>query len=445
MAKTDILNQLDNPENNGIVTEEELLQRGVIYDSGRRIEEDLRRISEDFSRTTKTTIRNIFANEGTIPRGTSLVEESRIQKIRDINIIGKNISSNEDAAALLALIRDPRSEISSIILTSEKGDILAHRAYTNGVPGIVSMFPEEILDYLTKEIKAFNPKEAWISHNHPSGNPEPSFEDFISAKKANELFDKLVINFAGSLVLGDESYSIINSDSQCFHKELAPEQKIFYPELIKQERLNQKSLCSMFKSILSQKEDVNIIAVLNGDNKLVSWNYIDNEKEVEPVYDYLRASGGNCISILSNNEINYRYYEKLARSNFKTERDIFLDIVKFNNTTSSFEHSFTNINFNWNDHIALNYPTMHFINRDILQQERLIEAARKIGHVQGVCECVAALGDNYILGKKLLSEMQVIKDMAKKFANPETYKVLEEGIFAQKPEHKLEQTQSVKR
>jgi hypothetical protein len=74
-----------------------------------------------------------------------------------------------------------------------------------------------------------------------------------------------------------------------------------------------------------------------------------------------------------------------------------------------------------------------------------IEAARKAGYVQGVCECVAAIGDNYALGKKLLSEMKVNKDMAKKFANPETYKTLEQGVFAQKNEQKQEQTQGIKR
>jgi hypothetical protein len=74
-----------------------------------------------------------------------------------------------------------------------------------------------------------------------------------------------------------------------------------------------------------------------------------------------------------------------------------------------------------------------------------IETARKAGYVQGVCECVTAIGDDYTLGKKLLSEMNVTKDMAKKYANPETYKTLEKSIFAQKPEQKLEQTQGVKR
>ena len=72
-----------------------------------------------------------------------------------------------------------------------------------------------------------------------------------------------------------------------------------------------------------------------------------------------------------------------------------------------------------------------------------IEAARKAGYVQGVCECVAAIGDDKTLGKKLLSEMRVTKDMAKKYAHPETYKALEQGIFAPHPEQ--EQTFGIKR
>jgi hypothetical protein len=49
------------------------------------------------------------------------------------------------------------------------------------------------------------------------------------------------------------------------------------------------------------------------------------------------------------------------------------------------------------------------------------------------------------LSKKLLSEMNVTKDMARKFANPETYKALEQSVFAPKQEQQLEQTQSQRR
>jgi hypothetical protein len=81
------------------------------------------------------------------------------------------------------------------------------------------------------------------------------------------------------------------------------------------------------------------------------------------------------------------------------------------------------------------------------EKSREIETARKAGYVQGVCECVAAICENHTLGKKLLNEMNVTKEMAKKFASPETFKTLEKGIFASVPEHKqeLEQNQSFKR
>jgi hypothetical protein len=73
------------------------------------------------------------------------------------------------------------------------------------------------------------------------------------------------------------------------------------------------------------------------------------------------------------------------------------------------------------------------------------KAAQKAGYIHGVCECIAAIGNDHMLGKKLLTEMNLTKDMAKKYANPETFKILEQGIFASKPEQKLEQTQGIKR
>jgi len=79
------------------------------------------------------------------------------------------------------------------------------------------------------------------------------------------------------------------------------------------------------------------------------------------------------------------------------------------------------------------------------EKSREIEIARKAGYVQGVCECVSAIGDNQELGKKLLTEMKVTKEMAKKYANPETFKTLEKSIFAPQSEQKQEQTNNIKR
>jgi len=76
-------------------------------------------------------------------------------------------------------------------------------------------------------------------------------------------------------------------------------------------------------------------------------------------------------------------------------------------------------------------------------QSAQIEAARKAGYVQGVCECVAVVGNEHNMGTKLLAEMKVNKGMAQKFAKPETFKELEQGIFKQTQQQT--QTQGVKR
>ena len=75
------------------------------------------------------------------------------------------------------------------------------------------------------------------------------------------------------------------------------------------------------------------------------------------------------------------------------------------------------------------------------QNSREMEQAKKAGYVQGVCECAALVG-NQTMAKKLLTEMKVNKDLAKKYAGPETYKALEQGVFAPKPEHRRELTRS---
>ena len=95
--------------------------------------------------------------------------------------------------------------------------------------------------------------------------------------------------------------------------------------------------------------------------------------------------------------------------------------------------------------MSLNDIAGHLKSQFTEYQKAERELVKKAGYVQGVCECVAAIGDGYAFGKKLLSEMNVTKDMAKKYANPETYKALEQGIFAPRHEQKQEQSHSIRR
>jgi hypothetical protein len=73
-----------------------------------------------------------------------------------------------------------------------------------------------------------------------------------------------------------------------------------------------------------------------------------------------------------------------------------------------------------------------------------IALARKAGYVQGVCECALVVSEDKMLTKKLLSEMGITRDMAQKFANPETFKEMEQSVYARKNERSLEHKNHIK-
>jgi len=70
-------------------------------------------------------------------------------------------------------------------------------------------------------------------------------------------------------------------------------------------------------------------------------------------------------------------------------------------------------------------------NPERLPSKKELELAKKMGYVQGVCLAVVSVGDEKAMGKKILAEMNVTRDLAQKYANHETFKKMEEGVFVQ--------------
>ena len=74
-----------------------------------------------------------------------------------------------------------------------------------------------------------------------------------------------------------------------------------------------------------------------------------------------------------------------------------------------------------------------------------LDLAKRMGYVQGVCESVVIIDKEYEMGKKVMNQMNVTKEMAQKYANPKTFEAMEQGIFSQKNEQKLEQKHTIGR
>jgi len=163
----------------------------------------------------------------------------------------------------------------------------------------------------------------------------------------------------------------------------------------------------------------------------------ENEFSPETDIQIFLASENRNSQIMSFKEYNQRFPSISIRGDVDTAKTLVENTVKHFSQIKDF--SLDDISKH------LNSQNEELIREDEIKwsDDPKVELAKKAGYVQGVCECVAILGDNHTLAKKLLTEMNVNKDMAKKYANPETYKTLEQGIFA--PQQKLEQTQSFKR
>ena len=72
-----------------------------------------------------------------------------------------------------------------------------------------SMFPQR--EAFRKLIK-LNAPSFVMAHNHPSGNPDASFQDIALTKKINDSSDILGLNFVDHLIITKHGYSSIKRD-----------------------------------------------------------------------------------------------------------------------------------------------------------------------------------------------------------------------------------------
>jgi len=181
-----------------------------------------------------------------------------------------------------------------------------------------------------------------------------------------------------------------------------------------------------------------------------------NMKQLEnnPYYFLVQPSNNNNNIVLFYNDLSDIMDSKpILEFPFKgnmetTKKTIEKTIEHFSNAI--------NKNIKYDDiekYIRQQMPVQKISSEQPSDTFRYLDIAQKTGYVQGVCESVLAFNTEEnrkimseatmsFLSKKLLTEMNVTKDMAQKFANPETYKALEKCLFVPAQEQQLEQTQT---
>lgn len=161
-------------------------------------------------------------------RGISYLRESSIEELMDINGIGKAKATRilaavelgkrismkpikvgtyiEDDSDVVAIfmedMRHQKKEIFKALLLNSKGGIISAETISVGELTSTVVHPREVFSMAVKKSAA----AIVFIHNHPSGDPEPSREDYLTTARLIECGNLLGIKVADHIVIGDGKY-----------------------------------------------------------------------------------------------------------------------------------------------------------------------------------------------------------------------------------------------
>ena len=116
------------------------------------------------------------------------------------------IKSTKDVADLLmSELRYEKREIAKVIILNSKNIVMRIINISFGGTNFASIAPKEIL---AEAVKMQAPKIILV-HNHPSGDPKPSKEDFRVTDRIYECADIMGIELLDHVVIGDGTYESI--------------------------------------------------------------------------------------------------------------------------------------------------------------------------------------------------------------------------------------------
>lgn len=121
---------------------------------------------------------------------TKQMDRLKIRETKDVYEAYRHLLEGETQEKLLALFLNVRNEV------------LAHKMMFVGAATQSIVEPKEIF----KEAMLYNANKIIILHNHPSGNPSPSKEDFSLTDQIRQIGQFLHIPLMDHLIIGDQRY-----------------------------------------------------------------------------------------------------------------------------------------------------------------------------------------------------------------------------------------------
>lgn len=127
-----------------------------------------------------------------------------------IDYLGSEINSPEDLAAMMQAYRNPLFETARVFYL-QNNRLICTEGLSNRLPGIVEIAfpgstdtPENHIQMIMKETNA---DSFYFLHNHPTGNPTPSFADIGLTQRIGK-----VNGFLGHIIINHKTYALLDEN-----------------------------------------------------------------------------------------------------------------------------------------------------------------------------------------------------------------------------------------
>ena len=118
-------------------------------------------------------------------------------------LVDRNINSPRDsAAALMVVLQDQPTEVLAILCLNTKHRVIAYHEVSCGTLDSTLVHPREVF----KAALLANTAAIIVSHNHPSGEPSPTLDDFDVTRRLETAGEVLGIPVLDHIVIGDRRY-----------------------------------------------------------------------------------------------------------------------------------------------------------------------------------------------------------------------------------------------
>ena len=116
-----------------------------------------------------------------------------------LKVKGKKFNSSHTVKAYLRLqLEQKEREHFAVLFLDNQNCLIQYKVLFTGTINSAAVYPREII----KEALQCNAASVILSHNHPSGNPEPSHEDISLTKKLLSALQLVDIRLLDHMIVG---------------------------------------------------------------------------------------------------------------------------------------------------------------------------------------------------------------------------------------------------